>query len=225
MLWKTTLSPQPYQSIPRTCWSRVTYPWVVRHPWRSSHSHCSRLAKWPLQVVLVEEERELLQPLPGSLHTSGLSPFSHWHLLLLVSIQVCYGISFYSYPVRSMYMHVIVYACISHSYWPRQTIARYMCESLNLHVGPSYLIILHNVLPLPFVDMSEMAGHRVRYPSGESQCSSSSMTSLTRGRPKSANVIISKDKPYISPYAQSGMVALVQCHVHVYCMLDVVSTC
>ena len=60
--------------------------------------------------------------------------------------------------------------------------------------------------PLSFIDMSEMAGHRVRYPSGGSRCSSSS---VTRGRPKSASVIISKDKPYVSPYAQSGMLTTV----------------
>ena len=63
--------------------------------------------------------------------------------------------------------------------------------------------------PRSFIDMSEMAGHHVRYPSGGSRCSSSSVTSLTRGRPKSASVIISKDKPYVSPYAQSGMLATV----------------
>lgn len=67
----------------------------------------------------------------------------------------------------------------------------------------------YNLQTIPFhfsLDMSEMAGHRVRYPSGGSHCSTSSVTSLThdRGRPKSGSVIVSKEKPYISPYAQSG---------------------
>ena len=70
----------------------------------------------------------------------------------------------------------------------------------------------HNLQTIPFhfsVDMSEMASHRVRYPSGSSHCRTSSVTSLTHhgGRPKSASVIVSKEKPYVSPYAQSGRTA------------------
>ena len=54
--------------------------------------------------------------------------------------------------------------------------------------------------------MSEMASHRVRYPSGGSHYRTSSVTSLTHagGRPKPGSVIVSKEKPYVSPYAQSG---------------------
>ena len=55
--------------------------------------------------------------------------------------------------------------------------------------------------------MSEMSGGRGRYPSGGSHYRTTSATSLTPApgdRLKSASMIVSKEKPYVSPYSQSG---------------------